>query len=182
MNGVDPIFSVLTNYAFAAIFLLAGLHKLKDRAAFSKILEGYGLVPLTALSVVVAVIPMLELSAGLIVGLGLAAGKMLVAVLVGLYTIVLASMIVRGKTDIDCGCGWATTDSISSGDGISWVHIFRNSILIAITGIWLLPKSDRVLTVFDHANAGAFVIACGLLFIATINLKLHGSSIGARRP
>lgn len=103
------IFVGTVSVFFAALFAGSTLHKARDFQAFQDVVRGYGLIPgwgvklsapLIVLSEAVSVLLLLMSpwvgGAGLIVAAGLLTA----------YAAAIAANFLRGRTDIDCGCGW----------------------------------------------------------------------------
>jgi len=116
-----------TACAFVALlFVRAALHKMGDAARFEGVLADYGLVPDVALRAATRAVPALELACAAALALGPArafgawAG---VALLMG-YAGAMGLNLMRGRTEIDCGCGGAP-------EPLSWALVARNLLLSA---------------------------------------------------
>ncbi len=88
------------------LFFYAGLQKYLNPYEFAEAVLAYQLVPASLVGAVAAVLPWMEITAGLCLAVGLKrrSGLLLVAGLVGGFMIVILITMARGLT-IDCGCG-----------------------------------------------------------------------------
>lgn len=88
-----------------ALFCYAGLVKALDVAAFAGSVANYQLLPYQLNFLVAALLPYVELAAGLLLLLGrqVRPAVMLVAGMNGVFIVALVSVVLRGL-DIDCGC------------------------------------------------------------------------------
>ncbi|NVN10895.1 MauE/DoxX family redox-associated membrane protein [Nguyenibacter vanlangensis] len=136
------------------VFLRAGGHKLFDFAVFTGYVADYRIIPEVFLSVACGVLVAAELlvvllqvvPGGRIFGLALAGG------LLAAYALGMAVNIVRGHTDIECGCGGAVQH-------LSWSLVVRNCLLMAMTGVAMAYPSHG----FDAFSSGIAVL-CGVSF------------------
>jgi uncharacterized membrane protein YphA (DoxX/SURF4 family) len=119
--------ALVSRFALATVFVLAGLAKLPRRSEFEAAVRGYGLLPSRLVRPVARLLPPLELAGGLLLGLGIAttiAASALAAALT-LFAMAVAVNLARGRT-IDCGCfGWIAERRIT------WLTVARNLLLVA---------------------------------------------------
>jgi hypothetical protein len=162
--------------AFVALILLrAALHKVADATRFAGILADYDLVPDRALRPLGFVIPCLELACALalawggaqVIG-GYAAGLLLIG-----YGVAIAVNLVRGRREIDCGCGGAP-------EALSWALVARNLILSAMlvpVGLGLgYPTS-----VSEATASWAIALVAVCCWGAAEQLLVNRARIGAAR-
>jgi hypothetical protein len=142
-----------TTFAFFLALLLvrAALHKLGDRYRFQGILADYGLLPEGSLSNAAFFVPLVELTAAilLIMPSTRQTGAALAGTLLTGYAIVMAISLARGQYLVDCGCGGAP-------EPISWALVSRNIGLVA----FIVPT------------------ATGLIIPTTPNLAMDATSLG----
>ena len=126
-----PLLPVVLTWALriglAGLFAFAGIMKLKDPSAFAIEIHNYQVWPSTA-PVVAATLPFIEvvLAAALLFGRGLwlRAGALAGAVVLGVFTVAVASVVYRG-INVDCGC-------FGSGSGpITMLTVARDVALVA---------------------------------------------------
>jgi putative oxidoreductase len=88
------------------LFFYAGLQKLLNPYEFAEAVLAYQLLPESLVGVAVAVLPWLEIAAGLclVTGFKRRSGLLLLAGLVAGFLVVILITMARGLT-IDCGCG-----------------------------------------------------------------------------
>lgn len=125
----------------ALIFILSGLDKINDLAAFSQSIENYKILPITIVNLFAIVIPWLEVIAGafLLLGIYIKENSIIIFSLLSIFTIAVIAALLR-NLDIDCGCqGKFNTQEV----GI--LKIIENSALIIISFLSIkIPK--QVLT------------------------------------
>ena len=164
----DPVVQRALHAAAALLFLSAAAHKLHDPSAFRSVLGVYRVLPERAVPAAASVIVALELVIGVgcvvpgIAGAACVAG----AGLLFAYAWAIAANLLRGRRDIDCGCG---------GPGgrrpLSGALLVRNG---ALTGLLLLaawPETDRPLAWLD-ALTGAALFASAIFLHAGFDVAL----------
>lgn len=146
--------------ALACVFLLGALGKVRNWPAFRRHLAQYEIVPRrlergTAIAVVA-----LELTvvAGLTTGRHAALGSVLAIALIALFSAVVVSKLIAGRTDLRCGCF-----GMSSENRIGWYILLRNSGFL-------------VLAVADLTGLRYTGISLTLIFFAFSVLLLRGRS------
>ena len=121
----------LARLVLGALFASAGALKIYDPGAFAIELERYQLVPWKIGVVTANYLPWLELLTGLCLFLKWfeRGALLLITLLLGIFTLALASALVRGL-NIDCGCfGHAL---VSTG---TVIPILRNVVLLLLAGL-----------------------------------------------
>jgi putative oxidoreductase len=95
--------------ALGGLFFYAGLQKLLHPYAFAEAVMAYQLLPMALVGVVAAVLPWIEVVAGLclMVGLKCRSGLLLLSGLLVVFFAVILITMARGL-HIDCGCGLFT--------------------------------------------------------------------------
>jgi uncharacterized membrane protein YphA (DoxX/SURF4 family) len=113
--------------AIAITVLIAGASKLVRVHRFELILRQHSWIPVGVIPPLARAIPALEVTLGTLVLLGLAAPLPLIGlvVLLVLFTTAIGASVLRGNTDVQCGCHSGSTDRV---DGRFFV---RNVLLIA---------------------------------------------------
>lgn len=168
----------LLNYAFALMFLSAALHKIGNLSEFREILRGYDILPAHSIEAMRLLIPLIELVVALALVFNIGPARGAAVLLILLYAGVMLISVLRGRTHIDCGCSWGSTN-IDNGTGLSWKHVCRNVVLVILAGIWLLELSGRPLTFFDRING--FLFVCASYLFGIILLQLRRNNWLARR-
>ena len=124
---------LVARIALGALFVFSGAAKVYDPAEFAAAVQKFNLLPWIPGVILALYLPWLEILCGLLLALKKfeKGALLLIIVLLIIFTVALASAMVRGL-DIDCGCfGKAFT---STGTMIPMV---RNLLLILVAGfIW----------------------------------------------
>lgn len=146
----------LTARLLAALVLLrAGLAKLRDAAGFEAALGGYRLLPERLVWPLSRILPPVELAVAASLALpvvapaGAAAGMALFVAFAG----AMAVNLLRGRRDIDCGCGGARQP-------LAWRLVLQNLALaagLACAAFVTAPASPAGLAVAAAAAAGLFL-------------------------
>jgi hypothetical protein len=158
MPEPDPIYALIVAILIAFVFARAATHKVMDYARHVAIVADYQVMPAWSVPLLAPLVIVLECAAAILVllpatrstGLILAAGLLLA------YLFSISLNLLRGRSSIDCGCGWGSQDHPISG----WL-VVRNLVMIAIALAALLPASNRSLQAADWilaALAGTAVI------------------------
>ena len=125
----------------AGVFVFAGAVKLLDPAAFAQDIANYQAFPYWTWNLAAAVIPVLEIVAGLAVLIGYKrrAGALVLGSLTIAFIGLIASVIVRG-IDLSCGCFGEATEASAVG----WPLLLRDvGLLVAIVAAYLpAEKTD----------------------------------------
>jgi len=159
---IDPAIGALLAGAFALLFGSAALHKLLQPAVFAAVLRAYRVVP-PALTRLALLVPLLELAVavGLLAGAGRAAAAAAGATLLIGYAAALAVNLVRGRRDLNCGCGGPNDRRPIA----AWM-VWRNLTLAALLGLLELPWSVRPMDSADALTIGAGTAVAALLYMS----------------
>jgi hypothetical protein len=143
---LDPAFGYLIIAGIALLFASAGAHKLQDLARFADAFAAYGALPNALARRVAWLIPSLEIC--MAASLSWEPGRRMAAVaaiaVLTAYASGLGLNLLRGRRDLDCGCGTARDRRAIA----AWM-VWRNLILAAALGITLLPWSPRSCNLID---------------------------------
>ena len=175
---LDPVLLRGTGAALSAILLLGCAPKLRDRASFALAVEQYRLLPAAAVAAFATLLPLLEgaAGAGLLFGPTRAVGAALALAVLAVVTAAVAINVMRGRTDIDCGCGGP-----EGRQRLGWGLVVRNAVLI---GAALLAGSDghaRAWVWLDGVTfAGTALALLGLYAAANALLANHPRLAAAR--
>jgi putative oxidoreductase len=128
----------------AGVFVFAGAVKLLDPAAFAQDIANYQAFPYWTWNLAAAVIPVLEIVAGLAVLIGYKrrAGALVLGSLTIAFIGLIASVIVRG-IDLSCGCFGEATEASAVG----WPLLLRDvGLLVAIVAAYLPAEKTEAPT------------------------------------
>jgi uncharacterized membrane protein YphA (DoxX/SURF4 family) len=158
MPVLDPIYATIVTLLVAFVFARAATHKVMDYSRHVAIVADYQVMPAWFVPLLAPLVIVLEFAAAVLVLLP-ATRSMGLILAIGLLLAYLCSIslnLLRGRTSIDCGCGWG-----SQGHQINGWLVVRNLVMIAIALAALLPATNRSLQLADWvlvALAGAAVI------------------------
>ena len=183
---LDAALHNLISVFFTLLLLWASIHKFSDRLQFQGILAAYRLLPSSLLPLAALAIPLFELGLGLawITGLQSVFVAMATAALLAVYSGAMGFNMLRGNTEIDCGCGLSSSKHKTSGyQKLSAGLLLRNAVLIILSLCAALPSNDRMLGLIDYAS---MALACAVLFLiyAALNQLLANKQLidSWRRP
>lgn len=145
---IDPLISLVISTALALLFFMAARHKQSDYRRFQAQLSAYELLPVSLLGPVARALPWLEMALvfGLLVPVSRPLAAMAAACLLVIYALAMAVNLMRGRSEIDCGCG-------GSPQALSGWLLLRNGVLATGAILLVLPTSPRTLSLVD----GTFV-------------------------
>ena len=160
---LDPALDMALRGAAAALFATAAWHKLRDPIAFWQVLAAYRLLPEPLARPVSVLVPLAEsaMALGLLFLPSSPAPIIAALSLWVLYGIAMAINLLRGRTQLDCGCGGLAADQT-----IGWALVGRNALLTGFAALLLLPTGTRAVLWLDGVTA---------LFGALILLLLYAS-------
>jgi putative oxidoreductase len=125
------------------VFVYAGGLKLLDPTAFAQDIGNYQAFPWWTWNLAAAVVPMVEILAGLalISGIKRRAGAIVLGSLTIAFLGLIASVIVRG-IDLNCGC----FGDAAEASAVGWPLFFRDlALLVAIVAAYLPAEPVRQL-------------------------------------
>jgi len=178
LPAVDPVLSHACAAALAIVFLAGAWDKLRIPVLFEAAVQGYGLLPRWLVRPFALALPVAEIAAALLL-LAMAtrpAGAVLAGLLLALFAAAIGINLLRGRTDIDCGCGGAAHVRLSAG------LLWRNLGLIAAAFAASCPVSARPLGVLDMvAVAGMALFGFGLYLLVNVLLAQQARLLALRR-
>jgi hypothetical protein len=154
---VDPLLQWVVALGLALVFGSAAWHKRSAPAHFRAQVAAYRVLPPVLLRPAAGALPWIELATALgllIVPLRPAAG-VAAATLLLTYGAAMLINLLRGRTDIDCGCG-------GQAQPLSRTLVVRNLILAAGAGTLILPATPR------QMSLGDLLLLPGLLALLTL--------------
>jgi putative oxidoreductase len=122
------------------VFVVAGAIKLLDPAAFAQDIGNYQAFPWWTWNLAAAVVPVIEIFAGLAVltGFKRRGGAIVLGSLTIAFLGLIASVMIRG-IDLNCGCFGEATEASAVG----WPLVFRDlGLLVAIVVAYLPAEPD----------------------------------------
>ena len=159
----------------AVIFALAAFHAMREWAVFGGIVEQYRIAPRWLARIAARILPPLELAAAaaLVLPRSSSAGAMLGLILMALFTVAITVNLVRGRVSIDCGCGGASGQQLSSG------LVLRNLVVVlGLVVAWMAPPNGAVDSATTIGVIGASLALIALYFAAN-QLMTNFQALGA---
>lgn len=170
---VDAVIARACGAAVALILMIGAIDKLRDRELFEAIVENYRVLPPGPASRwFAALLPVAEIAtAGMLLWPSMRGTGALAAVaLLSMFSLAIALSLLRGRRDVDCGCGGA-----SGRQTLAWWLIVRNAALALLA---LIGAGDGA--VRDLAWLDAFTAVAGTL--ALLALYVFFNQLGANAP
>jgi Methylamine utilisation protein MauE len=168
-GGYCSLVSAAAATLTALVFLRAAWHKLRDLEFFAALLADYRVVPTWAAGAASRVVVAAEVAVTmslLVPGLH-RAGAALAIVTLLIYGAAMTANIVRGRTQLDCGCG-------GSPQRLGWLLVVRNLVLTAVAALGLLP-SPTGLSTPEAAIAVGSALALWIGFLLVEELLANAS-------
>lgn len=155
---LDPVFAYVISFAAGAILLAGAWDKWQDREIFAGIVEAYGLLPVPMTAVFAFGVMLAEglIGAALFLPLWWPAAQIAAILLLFIVTLGVVINLLRGRTELSCGCGGASGDQT-----LSWWLVMRNFLFVGLLVLAMLPNAPRALSVLDF---GTIILGSMLLF------------------
>ena len=162
----DPGYFLTLRWMLASVFLVAMVHKLKDPVLFRVTLEDYQLIPHTMLRPAFFALVAIEFLIGGALLLNVQVAGLAGAILLIVYSLAMGINLLRGRTEIDCGCsGPAVRQSLSI-----WL-VVRNAVLVVLAIITLSGETDRLLGILDWFTSLAAATVFALIYSTAAQLS-----------
>ena len=156
---VDSVFLHIVQLSYAALFLAGAISKFRHLSEFHRVLDEYEFLPSSLVPLASRLIPTLELVTSLALLIApIPVAVLLSMALLGLYTIAMGNAILKGRSDLDCGCHFG-----GQRQAVSSLLVFRNLLLIMLTFAMVVPAEEHALSMMDFV-----AIAFGVILSATI--------------
>jgi uncharacterized membrane protein YphA (DoxX/SURF4 family) len=158
---LDPALTLCARLLLIALFAGSLTHKLKSPTEFIESVSQYELISARLSTAAAWLFIACELIAIALLALGRPEGAVAAITLLVVYTAAISINLMRGRTDIDCGCaGPAARQSLSS-----WL-IVRNVALTAVAVVAMIPSEIRSLGTLDLITVVSVVISGSLCYAA----------------
>ncbi|MFO1048440.1 MAG: MauE/DoxX family redox-associated membrane protein [Geminicoccaceae bacterium] len=162
--SLDPTLALAAALVLAAVFGAAGPPKLAARDAFAGVLANYRLLPDRLVAPVALLLPCLEIAvaAGLLIPATRPLAALGAGLLLLLFAAAMAVNLLRGRSDIDCGCAIGRLR-----ERIGWPLVARNLVLATVALLLVVgTPASRALGWLDGVSVIATVAAALLLHAA----------------
>jgi hypothetical protein len=146
--------AMITRLFLSVLLLRAALHKLRDRKIFQAQLGAYQLLPSSLLSTASAILIAGESATSVILmNPAWTTGLWLAALLFLLYALAMMINLMKGVTNISCGCD----GPFAAKKTISWSLVLRNLLLTILALLCTVSVNRPSLHTFD-----LFIILAGV--------------------
>ncbi len=174
---IDPLLPKAIAFGFAVLFIGSAWHKLSGLGRFEAVLRDYRLLPAFMSRPLTLLIPAIELTLGLgwISGLLPRIAALASAGLLATYALAMGINLVRGRIYIDCGCGFGAATGKEQALSLSLVA--RNTLLIGLALLPLMPTTGRDLGITDFAVVVVSVLTATLLYAGSGQLIQNRAAI-----
>lgn len=183
-SELGPHVPLVLRILLGGTFLLSSLPKLRDREAFVEIVDDYRLTPRPVSRLVGHVLPFVELltALALLTGIALSWTASIAAVLFALFAVAVAVNLLRGHTQISCGCFGAELD-----EHLHWWMVGRNALLLAAAvsladlgpGTWTLTSMGLLASpASPPANPGFGDLVLAVTVGAALLMALRLADVG----
>jgi hypothetical protein len=164
MQSIDPAIGDLLAVALALIFGASGVLKLRDSAVFAGAVANYRLLPAWAEPPFARALPLAECAcaAGLLFAATRTAAAIGLIALLLLFTGAITINLLRGRTDIDCGCFGPALRQPLSG----WLLARNAAMMMIIAAAVALPAGVRELQGLDRITIGLGAATLTILYVS----------------
>ena len=165
---IDPAANLIAALILSYVFVLAGLHKCRAPTEFAATLTNYRILPEGLGRQGVYLIPVAEIMTGvaLLIPATVRLAATAASILLCVYIAAIGINLLRGRRNIDCGCGGPAQKQTLS----EWM-LARNGLLLLLAYIGGCQVLPRALLWFDWlVIVTATVMGC--LFYNIINQLL----------
>ncbi|QBR03299.1 MauE/DoxX family redox-associated membrane protein [Paraburkholderia pallida] len=166
---IDPVLASATQSGAAVTVLLGALPKWRRPAMFRQAVAQYQLLPEVLVTPVAFAIVVVETlgAIALLLPDWRTVGAATLVLLLSTFATALAINIVRGHTDIDCGChGFAAPDAAPQAvtNRIGWLHVARVLAIAALAATAFIAPAARAIVWVDYLTLTFSVLltVCGL--------------------
>jgi len=185
---LDPLFFRVIAAVFFLLLVAAGIHKLSDRLRFKGILAAYEILPVHLVAAVSLLIPVFEIMLGLgwLFGWQIDFVSVATVGLLTAYAMAMGINLARGRTYIDCGCGFSSAKAKKDESGIQqlskWL-VYRNVVLILLALVAGAGEAPRSFGMLDYFSFIAAIVALIFVYSAFHQLLVNHNAIDSwRKP
>ncbi|RQZ69900.1 MauE/DoxX family redox-associated membrane protein [Burkholderia sp. Bp9004] len=166
---LDPVLATSAQAGAAVVVLLGAFAKVRRPAAFRQALAGYRLLPEVLNAPAAFAIPLAEavFAAALLFPDTRTTGALGLIALLLVFAAGMTINILRGHTDIDCGCSGLAAARADAPRGIGWLHVARVLLLVVLAAIAFVEPGSRAIVWFDYLTlfSSVLLIVCALLTV-----------------
>lgn len=177
--ALDAVVARACGAAIALILLLGAIDKLRDRALFEAVVVNYRVLPRGAVTQAFALLlPLVEIAAALLLlwPAQRVLGAALAVALMAVFAAGIGLNLLRGRRDIDCGCGGASGRQL-----LSWWLVARNALLALLAVAGAAEGGARALSWLDGFTAAAATLALLALYVSFNQLGANAPRLQSLR-
>ena len=169
----DPAVNLIAALILSYVFVLAGFHKCRAPKEFAATLNNYKILPEGLDRQAVYLIPVVEIMTGvaLLIPATTRLAALSVGVLLSVYIAAIGINLLRGRRNIDCGCGGPEQKQTLS----EWM-LARNGLLLFLAYVAGCQVQPRALLWFDWVIV-ILATVMGCLFYNVINQLLVNNDL-----
>ena len=184
MQGIpllDPVATSALSAVLSVIFLTGAWQKLRDLALFQANIDNYRLLPDGLAWPAAILLPLWELAAGalLLFDPTRMVGAVLAIGLLAIVTTAVAINLLRGRTEIDCGCG--SLGGHVGDQTLSWGLAARNALLAFAAVLTLREDAARALVWIDYLSVAGGTLGLLGLYVTVNQLMANTPRLRALR-
>ena len=165
---IDPAINIIAALILSYVFVLAGFHKCQAPEEFAATLNNYKILPERLNRQCVYLIPVVEIMTGIALLIPATAkpAALSAGLLLSVYIAAIGVNLLRGRRNIDCGCGGPAQKQTLS----EWL-LLRNGALLFLSFVAGCQVQQRPLLWFDWT---VIILATmlGCLFYNIVNQLL----------
>lgn len=184
MQGIallDPVTTSALSAVLSVIFLTGAWQKLRDLALFQANIDNYRLLPDSLAWPAAILLTLWELAAGAMVLFDpvRTAGAVLAIGLLSVVTTAVVINLLRGRTEIDCGCG--SLGGHVGDQTLSWGLAARNAVLAIAALLALREDAARALVWVDYLSVAGGTLGLLGLYVTANQLMANHPRLQALR-
>lgn len=151
---LDPVAAIALSLLLSYVLVDAGLHKLRDPLRYGAVIDDYRLLPSGSGARLALPLGLVEVGIGAVLLLPTVREPGLVAALclIAAYSSAIAVNLLRGRRDIDCGCG-----APDQAQHLSPALLLRNGLLLAVAAVLFAAPAAAP----AHWSGWVFALLCG---------------------
>ena len=178
---LDPVATSALSAVLSVIFLTGAWQKLRDHALFQANIENYRVLPDGLAWPAAIMLPMWEAGAGalLLFDATRTVGALLAIGLLSVVTTAVAINLLRGRSEIDCGCG--SLGGHVGDQTLSWGLAVRNAVLAIAAALVLRGDALRALVWIDYLSVAGGTLGLLGLYVTANQLMVNRPRLHALR-
>jgi hypothetical protein len=177
-SALDPVLLLAVRASLALLFASSAFHKVVAPGQFRSAVQAYRLIPSRLVGITAMTIIAFEavLAPALLLAPSSRPAAIGAVLLLLLYTIAIGVNLLRGRSDLDCGCyGSARRQTLHP------LLLVRNATLLLGAVLATAPSAPRTLVWFDGVSLAAAIAAAVLIWHAANGLLSLGAGTRAAR-